>query len=38
MYVLMRPPKRRHSEPRNSHMPNLLLDNPVEVWWPWSAW
>jgi hypothetical protein len=32
MYVEMRPPKRRHSEPRNSHMASLLLDRPVELW------
>src|SRR5689334_14569738 len=33
----MRPPKRRHSEPRNTHMPSFSLEMPVEVTWP-SAW
>src|SRR6478609_8830715 len=28
----MRPPNSRHSEPRNSHIANLLLDSPVVVW------
>ncbi len=29
MYVLIRPPNSRHSEPRNSHIASLLLDSPV---------
>ena len=29
MYVLIRPPKSRHSEPRNSHIASLLLEMPV---------
>jgi hypothetical protein len=31
MYVEMSPPNRRHSEPRNNHIANLLFDKPVEV-------
>jgi hypothetical protein len=31
MYVEIRPPKRRHSEPKNSHIANLLLERPVDV-------
>src|SRR5947209_551099 len=27
----MRPPKRRHSEPRNTHMPSFSLETPVWV-------
>src|SRR5690349_24476221 len=31
----MRPPKRRHSDARNSHMPSLVLEMPVLVANPW---
>src|SRR4051794_9775892 len=32
MYVEMRPPKSRHSEPRNNQTASLLFDRPVEEW------
>src|SRR5436190_1162606 len=35
----MRPPKSRHSEPRNTHMASFSLERPVLVTWlsPWVA-
>src|SRR5215216_3058658 len=32
MYVEMRPPNSRHSEPRNTQTASLLFDRPVEEW------
>src|SRR3954452_23103132 len=32
----MRPPKRRHSDPRNTHMASFSLEMPVVVTWSWS--
>jgi hypothetical protein len=37
MYVLIRPPKSRQSDPRNNHIAVLLLDKPVVVWRTSSA-
>src|SRR5690242_4961585 len=34
----MRPPKRRHSDPRNSHMASLVFEIPVLVSNPWPPW
>src|SRR5690348_6183615 len=34
----MRPPNSRHSDPRNSHMPSLVLERPVLVANPWPPW
>jgi hypothetical protein len=31
MYVEIKPPKSKHSEPKKSHIAILLLDNPVDV-------
>ena len=31
MYVLMRPPNNKHSDPKKSHIATLLLDKPVVV-------
>src|SRR4051812_22013288 len=35
----MRPPNRRHSEPRNTHMASFSFERPVLVTWlsPWVA-
>src|SRR4051812_11864556 len=30
----MSPPKSRHSEPRNTHMPSFSFEMPVVVTWP----